>query len=513
MADIATTDSVNSRQLRSQAQLIRNVNDNTTELIFMKDRVGRLIYANAATLRLMGKCEKDIGTADSALFHNMAEYHPIHANDLRVMETGESISVEEPYTGVDGACRIFRSTKSPLRDDAGQIIGVIGVSTDISTLKEAEQTLRDADHRKDEFLAMLAHELRNPLAAIRYAGQVLQCTDADAQTLRSAAEILNRQVAHMVRQVDDLLDVSRISRGSIELRKECTELAPIVRDAVEASRPLFARLDQQLTVTLPPSAMHVYGDPIRLAQIVGNLLNNASKFTDRGGRIWLTVQHEDEQAMIRVRDTGIGIPTHELSRIFDMFGQVDSSLERARDGLGLGLALVKNLVEMHGGTVGAASDGLGKGSEFVLRLPLVTGQPQPAALEQPVAARPVATAARRILIADDNQDSADMLRTLFEFMGHDVRTAADGLEAVEAAAMFHPDVVVLDIGMPRLNGYEAARRIREQQRGNGLTLIALSGWNREEDRQRSQREGFDAHLVKPVDLTALTMLLGESERD
>ena len=377
-----------------------------------------------------------------------------------------------------------------------------------SSVVSAYEALREADRRKDEFLAMLAHELRNPLAAIRNAVQILLRTDGDARTVRSASEILDRQVGHMVRQVDDLLDVSRISQGKIELRKERTELVPVVNHAIEATRPHCESLGHELTVTLPRNPVYVHGDPIRLAQVVGNLLNNACKFTDKGGRIWLTVEQEGEQAVVRVRDTGMGIAADQLGRIFEMFAQVDTSLESSRSGLGLGLTLVKNLVEMHGGTVEARSAGVGQGSEFVVRLPLLSG-PLPALPREPAVVQPVSTVPRRILVVDDNRDSADSLAMLLKLTGHDVHTAHDGLEAVEAAATFQPDVILLDIGMPRLNGYEAARRIREQQRHKGLTLVALTGWGQEEDRRRSEEAGFDSHLVKPVDLAALTKLLAE----
>jgi signal transduction histidine kinase len=372
----------------------------------------------------------------------------------------------------------------------------------------AVEALRDSNQRKDEFLAMLAHELRNPLAAIHGAGQILQRTDGDAQTHRSAAEILNRQVGHMVRQVDDLLDVSRISRGQIELRKEHAELAPVVNHAVEASFPLRESLGHELTVTLPPTSMYVHGDPIRLAQVVGNLMNNACKFTDKRGRIWLTVEQEGAQAVIRVRDTGIGIAAAELPRIFDMFSQVDRSLERARDGLGLGLTLVKNLVEMHDGTVEAKSAGPGRGSEFVVRLPLLSGPPA-AQPREPAGVEPVAVVPRRVLVVDDNRDVANCVAMMLKVLGYEVDIAHDGLEAVERALMSQADVILLDIGMPQLNGYEAARRIRAQ-RQEGLMLVALTGWGREEDRRLAEEAGFDAHLVKPVSLTALSKLLAES---
>ena len=308
----------------------------------------------------------------------------------------------------------------------------------------------------------------------------------------------------MVRQVDDLLDVSRINQGKIELRKEPTELDSIVNHAIEAIRPLLESSGHELTVALPRNPSFVHGDPIRLAQVISNLLNNSCKFTEEGGRIWLTIEHEGEHAVLRIRDTGLGIGADELGRIFELFAQVATSLERTSSGLGLGLTLVKTLVEMHGGTVEARSAGVGQGSEFIVRLPLLSS-PLPA-LPRPRAPA-VESVPRRILVVDDNRDSADSLAMLLRTIGHEVNTAYDGLEAVEAAAMLQPDVILLDIGMPRLDGYEAGRRIREQQRRNDLTLVALTGWGQEEDRRRSEEAGFDSHLVKPVELAALTKLL------
>jgi signal transduction histidine kinase len=288
----------------------------------------------------------------------------------KVALSGEGIRFSGEYSGLHRYFDVyaFRGNGWPERH-------VAVLFADVTQRIHAEQALREADRRKDEFLAMLAHELRNPLASICNAVQILLQKETDAQTVRSAAEILDRQVGHMVRQVDDLLDVSRISRGTIELRKERTELAPVANHAVESIRPVGESLGHEITIALPPKPLYVAGDPVRLAQVVGNLLNNACKFTDRGGRIWLTVEEEGDQAVVRVRDTGIGLAADQLGGIFELFAQVDSSLERSRDGLGLGLTLVKKLVEMHNGTVEARSAGLGQGSEFVVRLPLLCGLP------------------------------------------------------------------------------------------------------------------------------------------
>ncbi len=383
---------------------------------------------------------------------------------------------------------------------------------DISARKDAESKLRqlaadlsEADRRKNEFLAMLAHELRNPLAPIYNAVHVLRSEHNDAATVRSVAEMLDRQVGQMVRLVDDLLDVSRVSRAKVELRKEQVDLADVVHHAEEAVRSSAHSVDRHLAITLPKEPIHLNGDPARLAQVIGNLLNNACKFTDKGGHIQLTAELENEQVVVRVKDNGIGIAPDQLGRIFDLFVQVDGSLERTTSGLGLGLTLVKNLVEMHGGTVEAHSDGIGHGAEFTVRLPILreAGQLQ----QGPEVAEVLPSKPRRILIVDDNKDSATSLAMLLQKSGNETFTAFDGQEAVETAEMVRPDLVFMDIGMPKLNGYEACRHIREKPWGKNMVLIALTGWGQTEDKQRSKDAGFNGHLVKPVDFGDLKKLL------
>jgi PAS domain S-box-containing protein len=420
----------------------------------------------------------------------------------------------------DGEYRWAIDAGRPRFDGGGQFLGYIGSVIDVHERKQAEEDLKEADRRKTEFLAMLAHELRNPLAPIRNALQVMRLTASrgrerpENEAVASVSEMMERQVGQLVRLVDDLLDVSRISRGKIELRRERSELASIIHHAVEAARSLVQCMGHDLTITLPPQPIYLSGDSARLTQVVGNLLNNACKFTDKGGRIWLTVERasrgrERPEAVIRVRDSGIGIAAHQLPRIFDMFMQIDTSLERSTSGLGIGLSLVKNLVEMHGGTVEAHSRGIGQGSEFVVRLPIPVETPTPT--PEPTVSEPTPATIRRILVVDDNRDSAESLAMLLQLAGNETHTAHDGLEAVEAAATFKPDVVLLDIGLPKLNGYEAARRIREQLRRKGTVLVALTGWGQEEDRERSREAGFDGHMVKPVQYEALMKLLTEVE--
>jgi len=315
--------------------------------------------------------------------------------------------------------------------------------------------------------------------------------------------MMERQVGHMVRLVDDLLDVSRISRGKIELRTSTLELSSVVEHATEAARPPFEKLGQELTIALPSQPLHLDGDPVRLAQVVGKLLDNASKFTPQGGHVSLALERVGEQALLRVRDSGVGIAPEQLPRIFEMFTQVDTALERSQSGLGIGLTLVRELVELHGGSVEVRSEGVGRGSEFLVRLPLAPQSALPA--RAPLAGD--ASLRCRVLVVDDNRDSVETLTLLLEDDGHTVQQAYDGREAVALAATFRPDVVLLDIGLPMLNGYEAARQMRAQPWGTSMTLVALTGWGQDEDRRRSRDAGFDAHLVKPVEYRTLAELL------
>jgi CheY-like chemotaxis protein len=371
-----------------------------------------------------------------------------------------------------------------------------------------EQALKEEDRRKSEFLATLAHELRNPLAPLRNGLQVMKLAKKDAGQVEQARSMMERQLGHMVRLIDDLMDMSRISRGKIELRKERVELAKVLQHAIETSRPLIEAGDHDLTISVPSQPIYVDADPTRLAQVFANLLNNAAKYTEKGGQITLAVQRKAGEVVVSVQDTGVGIPAHMLPKLFEMFMQVDRSLERSQGGLGIGLSLVKRLVEMHGGSVEAHSDGPGKGSEFVVRLAVATQAEErgaPGAAGDALVATP---AKCRILVVDDNRDSADSLAMLLRITGNEVHTARDGLEAVGAAGVFRPEVVLLDIGLPKLNGYEVGRRIRQQQ-GDGVVLIALTGWGQEEDRCRSKEAGFDYHMTKPVEFKALQKVLAE----
>lgn len=365
--------------------------------------------------------------------------------------------------------------------------------------------LRDADRRKDEFLATLAHELRNPLAPLSNGLEIMRFSPAASSTEEVRA-VMQRQLAQMVRLVDDLLDMSRISRGKINLRREPVDLSEVIREALETSRPVIERAGHRLTISLPPTSLIVNGDSTRLAQVFSNLLNNAAKYSDPGGQITVTVEYDQTTAVVKVRDTGIGIPPEMLPRVFEMFTQVDRSLEKSQGGLGIGLSLVKGLVEMHGGSVQALSHGHGQGSEFVVRLPVVESQVG-ANFRGPSDTRQAPTASRRILVVDDNRDAANSLAMMLRLMGNDTAIAHDGLQALDVAATFRPDVALLDIGMPRLNGYDTALRLRKEPWGRDILLVALTGWGQEDDKRRTQEAGFNHHLVKPLDFTVLDKLL------
>jgi PAS domain S-box-containing protein len=363
--------------------------------------------------------------------------------------------------------------------------------------------LEDADRRKNEFLATLAHELRNPLAPLVSGVQLLKVDSPTPTDLVRIRSMMDRQLTHMVRLVDDLMDISRVSRGRVELRKEWSELSRIVQQAVETSRPQIEKHAHRLRIELAAEPLGVHGDRDRLAQVISNLLNNAAKYTDPGGQITLSVERAGEHAVVAVQDTGVGLSSEMLPLVFDLFSQAQSSIDKAQGGLGIGLSLAKSLVELHGGTISATSGGLGRGSRFSVGLPLAA-KPTSVAVPSGASAR---TAPRRVLIADDNADAAAMLAELLTAHGHDVHIAHDGLAAVEAAIRLQPDAILLDLGMPRLDGYEAGRQIRELLARRPPLLVALTGWGLEEARSRTKTIGFDAHLVKPIDYAALLALL------
>ncbi|QEL20228.1 hybrid sensor histidine kinase/response regulator [Limnoglobus roseus] len=384
---------------------------------------------------------------------------------------------------------------------------MIGVALDINDRKLLEQDLKDADRRKDEFLAMLAHELRNPLAPIRAALHILQQPAAGEDAIRRAQDMMGRQFTHMVRLIDDLLDVGRITKGRIELRRERVPLARVIENAVETSRPLIEAGRHRLTVVPPESPIELEADQTRISQVIANLLNNAAKYTPEGGQIQLTseLSPDGREAIVRVRDTGSGISPPMLTRIWDLFTQVDQTLDRAQGGLGIGLTLVKRLVELHGGSVEARSPGVGLGSEFIIRLPACASSMPP---DRPQAANDQrAKVGVRVLIVDDNVDAAESLAMLLGIEGHTTRIAHDGPSALPLAAQFDPHVVLLDIGLPGLDGFQVAQTLRAASQFEKVFLIALTGWGQDSDRAKSRAAGFDLHLVKPIDPIELLRII------
>jgi PAS domain S-box-containing protein len=367
--------------------------------------------------------------------------------------------------------------------------------------------LREMDRRKDEFLATLAHELRNLLAPVRNSLHVLRLAAGDKAMAEQARAVMERQLHQFIHLIDDLMDVGRIARNKLKLRTERIDLVGIVRNALEISRSLIEAAGHELTVSLPSEPIHVQADETRLAQVFSNLLNNAAKYTERGGHIWLTVRREGSDAVVAVKDTGVGISADQLPHIFDLFAQVDRSLEHSQGGLGIGLSVVRRLVELHGGRVEVHSDGHDKGSEFVVRLPLVNGPATDRPATEGQCQTTDAAGHCKVLVVDDNDDTATSLQMMLEMLGHDVRTAHDGPQALEVARAYQPDLVLLDIGLPKLNGHEVARRIREQPWGKDMKLVAMTGWGQDEDLRRSKEAGFDHHLVKPVEPAVLEDLL------
>jgi PAS domain S-box-containing protein len=484
--------------------------------VYLIDADFRMRQVNPTALPFFGDISDLIGRDFDEVTHIL--WTKDYADEVvrifrHTLETGEPYSTpERSEHRLDRRVTEYyewRIDRIPLPDGR---YGVVCYFSDVSrhvlarqALAASEKALKDADLKKNEFLSILAHELRNPLAPIRNGLQLLKLAKYDAN-IEQARIMMERQLNQMVRLIDDLMDLTRISSGKIALKKARVPLAAAVQNAVEMSCPLIEAAGHDLILDVPDESIYVDADLIRLSQVFTNLLNNAAKYTERGGRIRLAVERQESAAVVTVEDNGVGIPAHMLSKIFDMFTQVDRSLERAQGGLGIGLNIVKRLVEMHGGTIEAHSGGHGMGSKFIVRLPVVLAL----ASEQPgdeVEEKAAPTARRRILVVDDNRDSAITLAMMLKMMGNDTQTAHDGLEALDVGAAFRPDVILLDIGMPKLNGYDAARRIRREPWGKTAVLVAVTGWGQEEDKQRSQEAGFNLHMVKPVEPAALEKLL------
>jgi PAS domain S-box-containing protein len=492
--------------LQQERFFLRQVIDAVPSTIFVRDREGRFLLGNEALAESYGTSTESLaGLTEKHFNANADEVAHFQQNDLEVINSGTpKVFPEVKVTHADGSVHWYNTVKIPLFD-GDQCNKVLVVATDITERKRASEALQEANRRKDEFLAMLAHELRNPLAPIKNAVHLLKKQKSADPKLERSLRIIDSQVTHLARLLDDLLDVARIMQGKIRLKTERFELNDMVMAAVGTSQPLIESRGQELTITQSLKTPWIKGDRARLGQVLANLLNNATKYTGEGGKIRLDVRQEGADAVIEVRDTGIGIAPGMLPKIFDLFTQADHSLAHAQGGLGVGLTLVRQLVEIHGGTVTAASDGIGRGSTFTVRLPAL---PMEAATPEPVPAEPALSPFKfRILVVDDYPAGAESLKMLFQEEGHEVETAESGMEALEKAQMLRPQIVLLDIGLPDLDGYEVARRLRELPQTRNALLIALTGYGQSKDIKLSQSAGFDHHLLKPVDFDKLLALL------
>jgi PAS domain S-box-containing protein len=500
--------------IRQQRELLHTTVASIGDGVISTDKEGKITLLNAVAQNLTGwSSEEAQGQPLEKVFNIVNEQtRQTGKNPVQhVLQTGAiaGLANHSVLVARNGTETPIDDSAAPIRNHHGNIIGVVMVFRDVTERRRAEKSLKEADQRKTEFLAMLAHELRNPLAPIRNALQIMRLHDRDGSALGPVRDMMDRQVGHLVRLVDDLIDVNRITRGNLELRKARITIGQAVDAALESTRPLVETARHDLAVSVPPEPLWLDGDLTRLAQVVSNLLSNAVKYTPEGGRIWLTVERDAGAIILRVRDNGMGIPTEMLSRIFDMFTQVDRTIKRAQGGLGIGLTLVRRLVQMHGGSVEVLSPGLDQGSEFVVRLPLAKDGPTSAKPDIESSEKPSLAPRRRILVVDDNVDSARSLGMLLELLGNEVQMAYDGPGALQEAQQFRPDVVLLDIGLPGMSGYDVAPKLKALPEMKNVFLVAQTGWGQEEDRRRSKEAGFDAHLVKPIDQAALQRLLAD----
>jgi PAS domain S-box-containing protein len=499
-----------SRALETSEKLYRAIGESINYGVWVCDAEGRNIYASDSFLRLVGMTQEQASNDGWGSVLHPDDVEATMAAWKQTARTGTSWYREHRYRGVDGKYHAILGQGVPIRDESGRIQRWAGINLDISRLKNTELALLEADRRKDEFLATLAHELRNPLAPIRNAVRILDADAADERQRKWGREVIARQVHRMSLLLDDLLDVSRITRNQLELKKDYVDLKTVVSDAIETARPLLDAKQHELTVTLPPENVRLEADPLRLSQVIGNLLTNAAKYTDPNGKISLTAELANAELQIRIRDNGIGLSEQVIPGLFTMFSQVNSAIDRAEGGLGIGLALVKGLVALHGGRVEVKSEGLGRGSEFIVHLPhrLLA----PVMKEQAVAGEAAdASQVRRarVLVVDDNRDAAESLALVLGFAGYQVFTAFGGTEALEVGARERPQAALIDIGMPGMSGHEVARRIRLEAWGRHAVLIALTGWGQDQDKQAAKAAGFDEHLTKPIDPAAVEQKLGE----
>ena len=508
-------DSASADELRSRLKALMKVfADAPVPIAIAHDAECRYVSANHALARLLGvPAEMNISLTppDGEVPRYRIERYgqPVASADLpmqyamaRRMHVTNNIEIVR----ADGSVAFVQNDVEPLYDARGEVCGCVSVCVDMTERQRVEDVLRETDRRKDEFLATLSHELRNPLAPIRNALELLRRGTDDPRVKERALEIMGRQVQQLVRLTDDLLDVSRITTNRLDLRRERIDLRTVLASAIETTQPLVDGAEHTLTIVLPPEPLWVDADLTRLAQAFANLLNNAVKYTDRGGRVTVSASAADGQAVVQVIDSGIGIEPDLMPRIFDMFRQLERSSDRAQSGLGIGLTLARRLIELHQGRIEAFSEGPGRGTTFSVHLPR-----RAAPLDRtdaPVAARTTVTPCR-VLIAEDIPDAAEMLRLMIESLGHEVRVAADGVQAVSIAKEFRPAIALLDIGMPRMDGYDAARNIRSEL-GPDVVLVALTGWGQDEDQSRARAAGFDHHLTKPGDPAVVEQLIASA---
>lgn len=513
------------RQIEQQAIIFNTTLSTITDYVYRLDRNGRFIYANQALLDLWGIEKLDeSGISMPDLNYPKEVEAKVLEGVRRVFETRKTVKDQTAYTSPTGASEYHEFIFNPVFAEDGSVDFIIGSSRDISEHKKLEAELKEADRRKDEFLATLAHELRNPLAPIRSGLEILSQVRNDKEKAAQTLEILQRQTNQIVHLVDDLLDISRITQGKIKLRREHIDLKTAVSMAVETSQEAIDKARNELTITLPFKPIYIDADITRVAQILLNILNNAAKYSQPGGQISLNANKEGENAVIRIKDTGIGIEPDMIPKIFDIFGQIPNSNGQATGGLGIGLSVVKKLVEMHDGTFQALSEGIGKGCEFIVTFPLAVEKSatkpaqkvseadilQTAQMEMPEEDDPgedlrKTTDTRKVLVVDDNRDAAEMLETLLSIKGFTIHTAPDGKQAISIAKEFQPEICLLDIGLPGMNGYELAGYLRKII--PEALLISISGWGQEEDRRRSAEAGIDYHLVKPVQFEELFKLI------
>jgi PAS domain S-box-containing protein len=493
--------------LRASEKLYRAIGESIDFGVWVVDRGGRSVYTSESFLKLVGKTQAQWSEIDWLDVLEPSEVKRTAESWEKFLRSEGLWYQENQVRGVDGLYHPILSQGVAIRGEHGEITGFAGINLDISRLKATEEALREADRRKDEFLATLAHELRNPLTPIRHAVKLLDGEAAGESRQQWAREVIARQLQRMALMLDDLLEVSRITQGRLELKTEVVDLASLVNTAIETARPLIEAKKQHLAVALP-DPVSIAVDPLRISQSISNLLTNASKYTDAGGNISLDVAVERDEIMIRIKDDGIGLDEQAIPRLFEMFSQVKSAIDRSEGGLGIGLALVKGMIRLHGGSVEATSQGLGRGSEFTIRLPVTLPVSRAAHADaHSSASRAMPGARRTVLVVDDNRDAADTLAMLLDMDGYDTLVAHSGQDALDAVRRDRPDAVILDIGMPDLNGYEVARRIREEPRGRDVFLLAITGWGHPDDVARAKTAGFNEHLTKPVDAENVVRLL------